>query len=50
MIRVRELLEEAAPLIDELRGGEPARRFRKWLSWWERVTAPVVGSRARDGA
>ena len=47
MIRVRDLLEEAAPLIEELRGGEPARRFRKWLSWWTKVTGPVVGWRAR---
>lgn len=58
--RVRALLEEAAILIDELRGGRPARAFRQWVVWWDRAaaragvgdiaptsTSDVVGSRAR---
>lgn len=37
--RVRELLAEAAVLIDELRGGKGARQFRRWIRWWDRVSA-----------
>lgn len=40
--RVHELLVEAADLIDELRGGEPARRFRKWIAWWDKLSAAAV--------
>lgn len=39
IVRTRAHLVEAAELIEELRGGRPAVLFRKWIEWWDRISA-----------